>query len=104
MSLLGEYIYTKPTSEDYGVGGEPYFSYDDCMSMNVSFAKAMLKARTRGLEKFTLGPMPPPTTDFNPVYIDRPPHRSGMGSCAADCAEHGLAETLSKRTTTRVSK
>ena len=94
MTYIGELLYTKPTADDEGFGGKESFSTKQYIRMNVAFARAMLKARRAGLEtSFSLGPMPASKTDFLPTHIDRPLHHSGMGSCAADCAELGLARS-----------
>ena len=63
-----------------------YYTYGDCVLMNMKFARAMLAARKRGEEKFTIGAF----VDTSPV--EYAPRRfigesiwSGIGSSAAMC-------------------
>ena len=54
--------------------------------MNIEFALAMLQARKRGEEHFTIGPIVDHTVLF-PTHYEKAPIYSGMGSAAALCAE-----------------
>ena len=61
-----------------------FFSRDECIWMNLKFAKAMLSARDRGEEHFTIGPK----IDHTPLvgaYFDRQLRHSPMSSGAAAC-------------------
>ena len=54
--------------------------------MNLNFANAMLAARARGEEHFTIGAVVNHTVLF-PKYIEKPQLYSCIGSAAALCAE-----------------
>ena len=68
------------------VGALPYFSYEEVRKMNVRFAEAMLDARKRGLETFTIGAVKD-YTPMVPTYFPRIEYVSSCGSSAASCAE-----------------
>lgn len=72
-----------PHQIDVSVG---YFDRKQCIEMNLEFAHAMLQARARGEEHFTIGPIVDNTVLF-PAHFQRETIYSGIGSSAAMCAE-----------------
>jgi hypothetical protein len=61
-----------------------FFDRRECIHMNLKFAKAMLSARERGEEHFTIGPK----TDDTPLigtHFDRELRHSPMSSSANAC-------------------
>lgn len=72
----------KPAAHDPGYGGEPLFTYDQCKTMNIAFAYAMLDARAAGLERFTIGPVKDRSAFF-PTHFEIAPTLSLMTSSAA---------------------
>jgi hypothetical protein len=61
-----------------------FFDRRECIEMNLNFAHAMLSARQRGEEHFTIGPI----KDHTPLvgaYFDRQLRHSPMSSGAAAC-------------------
>src|ERR1700731_60256 len=61
-----------------------FFDRSEYITMNLSFAKAMLSARDRGEEHFTIGPK----IDHTPLvgaYFDKPLRHSPMSSGAKAC-------------------
>jgi hypothetical protein len=65
--------------------------------MNLSFAHAMLAARDRGEERFTLGPV----VDHSPIYpqhFPREPQRSLMSSSASACLNAAWGDSAPTRT------
>jgi hypothetical protein len=70
-----------PSTTDQTIG---FFDRRECISMNLKFAKAMLSARDRGEESFTIGPK----VDHTPLvgaYVERQLQFSPMSSGAAAC-------------------
>lgn len=63
--------------------------------MNLAFAQAMLDARRKGLEDFTIGPVidlsPLVATHFSPIQ-----YHSGMGSSAQVCIDEMPTERFSR--------
>ena len=67
---------------------KPPYTRDQVVDMNVQFAQAMLSARKKGLEHFTIGVIVD-DTPFSPQTLQGPPPRhSYMQSSAALCAEN----------------
>jgi|HubBroStandDraft_4_1064222.scaffolds.fasta_scaffold00045_42 hypothetical protein len=61
-----------------------FFDRQECITMNLKFAKAMLSARQRGEESFTIGAK----IDHTPLvgaYFDKQLRHSPMSSGAAAC-------------------
>ena len=61
-----------------------FFTRKECIAMNIDFAHAMLSARQRGEEHFTIGPK----IDHTPLvgaYFDKPIRHSPMSSSAGAC-------------------
>jgi hypothetical protein len=61
-----------------------FFDRRECIQMNLNFADAMLRARSRGEEHFTIGPK----VDHTPLvgaHFDRPLRHSPMSSSANAC-------------------
>ena len=71
----------QPTDSTIG-----FFERRDYILMNLNFANAMLAARARGQEHFTIGPIVDNSVLF-PAHLDKPQLYSGIGSAAALCAE-----------------
>ncbi len=68
------------------IKAEPFFSRDELIDMDLAFKLAMLEARRRGLERFTLGVVTAPGTDYartmRPIAL--PPRSSTLGDIAAN--------------------
>lgn len=77
------YLFDPTLGTDGSVG---YFTRNQCILMNLNFANAMLAARKRGEEQFTIGAVVNDSVLF-PAHIDKPQLHSGIGSAAALCAE-----------------
>ena len=61
-----------------------FFDRQECISMNLAFAKAMLSARDKGHEHFTIGPK----VDLTPLvgkHFERELRHSPMSSSANAC-------------------
>jgi hypothetical protein len=61
-----------------------FFDRSECITMNLNFARAMLSARERGEEHFTIGPK----IDHTPLvgaYFDKQLRHSPMSSSANAC-------------------
>jgi hypothetical protein len=61
-----------------------FYNRTECIAMNLAFARAMLAARDRGEEHFTIGPK----VDDTPLvgaYFDKPLRHSPMSSSANAC-------------------
>jgi hypothetical protein len=78
---MTHYPLTDPASTDSTLD---FFERRECIEMNLAFARAMLAARERGRESFTLGPK----IDDTPLvgaYIERQLQYSPMSSSANAC-------------------
>jgi hypothetical protein len=78
---MTHYPLTDPASTDSTLG---FYNRTQCIEMNLAFAHAMLAARERGQESFTIGPK----VDDTPLvgaYIERQLQYSPMSSGAAAC-------------------
>lgn len=74
------------TTTDQTIG---FFDRRECIQMNLDFAQAMLTARRRGQERFTIGPI----IDFTPLIgarFDRQLQHSPMSSSANACLNMAL--------------
>src|ERR1700721_2861541 len=83
---MTHYPLTDPASTDSTLG---FFERRECIEMNLAFAKAMLSARERGQESFTIGPK----VDDTPLvgaYFPAQPTQSFMSSSAATCVNAAL--------------
>lgn len=83
---MTHYPLTDPASTDSTLD---FFERRECIEMNLAFAKAMLSARERGQESFTIGPK----VDDTPLvgaYIERQLQYSPMSSGAAACLDMTL--------------
>jgi hypothetical protein len=83
---MTRYPLTDPASTDSTLG---FFERRECIEMNLAFAHAMLAARERGQESFTLGPK----IDDTPLvgaYFPPQPTQSFMSSSAATCVNAAL--------------
>ena len=78
-----------PTDE--GHPSHQFYTYAQCIEMNLAYAHRMLKAREKGLETFTLGPKKDDTA-FSPTYFPRLPQGSLIRSAAILCVEFGDSE------------
>lgn len=63
-----------------------YWTRADIVAMNLAFADAMLAARKRGLEHFSLGPVVDDSAFF-PQHFEVAPRLSYISSSAALCDE-----------------
>ena len=67
---------------------KPLYSREQVVEMNLAFARAMILARKRKLERFVIGVFVD-NTPMVPAYFDKPLRRSPMQSSAAYCADIG---------------
>lgn len=79
---MTHYPLTDPTATDSTLG---FFDRRECVEMNLAFAHAMLSARERGEEQFTIGAKIDNTVIL-PTHFPKQPTQSLISSSAATCA------------------
>lgn len=90
---MTHYPLTDPASTDSTLG---FFDRRECVEMNLAFAQAMLSARERGQEQFTIGPKID-NTAILPTHYPAQPTQSLMSSSSATCLDCAMGGEMPGR-------